>query len=91
MIGEDLENFLAIYLPFYWQIFFSCTVTLRDFLHKADSCLSKFHFLLVINSLFYLSVSQILTGCQGNNLAKRSADIATGTKKVFKKISATLI
>lgn len=89
--GENSENFLEINLPFYWHFCFSCPVTLKDFLHKADSSLLKFHFLLVIISLFYLSVSQILTGCQGNNLAKRSADMVIGIRRVFTNVKASLI
>lgn len=89
--SENSENFLEINLPFYWHFCLSCPVTLKDFLHKADSSLLKFHFLLVIISLFYLSVSQILTGCQGNNLATRSADMVIGIRRVFKNVKASLI
>lgn len=68
--GEYLQN-LEINLPISWHFCLSCSVILMDFLHKADSCLLKFLFLLVIISLFYTSVSHIINCCQGNNLAKK--------------------
>lgn len=60
------------------------------FLHKADSCLLQFLFLLVVISLFHTSVSWTLTCHQGNNLAKRSADVAIRMRKGFKNININL-